>query len=139
MDLAEGSSVGTALCKARAAALELSLNRIVVKHSQIAVLDESINRYHQLTHLELTNNRLKAISVNVNLPKLMTLNVSGNNLMSLHGLQLLTSLENLNVSHNKLINFGSSINLLVPLASKITTFDASFNEVNSISIEAIII
>jgi len=114
----------------RAAILRDNLRHLTISSTSIYEIDDTINNYISLTHLDLSRNNIHMISGPFRLPHLTYVNLSHNLLESLDYIQELTSLKSLLVSSNNLASFKVSVNVLVPLSSTLTVLDMSFNPVS---------
>lgn len=114
----------------RAALVRDNLRHLSITSTTISEIDDSLNNFICLTHLDLSRNQINRISGPIKIPHITYLNLSHNKLTSLDYIQELTSLKSLIVSSNNLSSFKQSVNVLVPLASSLTVLDMSFNPVS---------
>lgn len=115
----------------RKAYLEDYLYDLQIEHTSLISLDASLNRFHMLTSLNLSNNQIKYIDGMILLPQLSYLNLSHNFLKSLDYLQSLYTLKTLIVSNNRIETFKQSISLIITLSNSLTTLDLSENPVKT--------
>ena len=112
--------------------LETQLKHLTISSSNLHILDQSVNRFDKLLTLDLSRNQLVKISGAIELPLLLSLNLSNNLLSSMHFLEGLRSLQYLNLSANCVTSLESSINNLIPLGRTLKHFDMAKNAVSSV-------
>jgi hypothetical protein len=109
--------------------LDSHLLKLSANFTNLQILDSSINRFDKLLTLDLSRNQIVRISGPIELPSLESLNLSGNMLSSLNFLENLMSLRSLLVHNNCITELKDSVNMLVPLAKTLTSLDMSDNAV----------
>ena len=112
----------------RAVMLESNLKHLIINNSMINKIDSSINRFTKLISIDLSGNNITSITDMILLPKLQRINISNNKLTSLKALECLTSLKTLNASNNDIKSL-TAVNILVPLGRSLLNIDLSNNPI----------
>lgn len=116
-------------CQSLCFLVDSHLLNLSVNFTNLQLLDSSINRFNKLMTLDLSRNQIVRITGPIELPMLEALDLSGNMLSSLNFLENLRSLKTLILHHNCITELKDSVNMLVPLAKTITVLDMSENAV----------
>lgn len=109
--------------------LDSNLLNLSVTFTNLQLLDSSINRFDKLLTLDLSRNQIVRIAGLIELPSLEYLDLSGNMLSSINFLENMRSLKSLILHHNCITELKDSVNMLVPLAKTLTVLDMSNNAV----------
>jgi Leucine-rich repeat (LRR) protein len=116
-------------CQSLCFLLDSHLLNLSVTFTNLQLLDSSINRFDKLLTLDLSRNQIVRITGLIELPSLEYLDLSGNMLSSINFLENLRSLKSLILHHNCITELKDSVNMLVPLAKTLTVLDMSNNAV----------
>ena len=109
--------------------LEAHLHHLLVQSTKLQLVDPSINRFDKLVTLDLSRNEIVKIVGPLELPHLVSLDLAHNILSSVDFLEQLRALRFLNLSFNCITTLEGSVNMLVPLAKNIRQFNMSHNAV----------
>lgn len=92
-----------------------NLKHLSINHSLLINIDVSINRFYNLTTLNLSSNKIHTILGPIILPQLKSLDISNNQLTSFDFLESLLSLHTLQAANNCLSSLQTSVNMLILL------------------------
>lgn len=110
--------------------LESQLRHLTVTCTNIQLFEPSVNRFDKLLTLDLSKNQIVKITDQISLPLLQHLDLSNNLLYSIAFLEDLRSLKSLNLSANCVTVLEGSVSNLIPLARTLKRFDMTRNAVS---------
>lgn len=109
--------------------LDSQLHHLSVTHSGLQVIETCIGRFDKLLTLDLSRNQIVRIGGQIELPCLLSLDLSNNVLSSTDFLQNLRSLSSLCLHSNCITSLSDSVNTMVPLGRTLRRFDMRRNAV----------
>ena len=109
--------------------LDSQLRHLSITHTGLQVIDPCLNRFEKLMTLDLSRNQIVRIGGQIELPCLLSLDLSNNMLSSLDFLQNLRSLSSLCLHSNCITSLAESVNMMVPLGRTLNRFDMRKNAV----------
>ena len=109
--------------------LDSQLHHLSITHAGLQVIEPCIGRFDKLLTLDLSRNQIVRIGGQIELPCLLSLDLSNNMLSSVDFLQNLRCLSSLCLHSNCITSLAESVNTMVPLGRTLKRLDMRRNAV----------